>query len=97
MLADQKSQADIWQMRQQALMPERRTFRAWRPISSVSFGAGVAKSDRNDGDFRSIFKSRLVQPQPSAQTIPACVVPGNPGFMNLPSGCLADDQQTGGA
>jgi hypothetical protein len=74
------------------LVPERSAFRTRRLIAAVRRSAGVAKAYREDRNSGFVVKSRTVQIHPIPQAVATCVVPGNPGPMDLAAWRLADDQ-----
>src|SRR5688572_2350529 len=91
-LTHQERELDVGQELEEARVPARSTFRARWPVASRCICARITKAHGQNCESCLIIKSRPIQPEPVAQTVPACIVPGNSRLVDLSSRRLADDQ-----
>ena len=94
MLTDEQRQFDQWQLGQQWLEPQLRTFRAWRQIAAVP-SARIAVAHRDNRDLRRIVENICTHAHPVAYTLSTEVIPGNACSVHARAGRLSDDEDTG--
>lgn len=93
-LSDQQCQFDLRHPREQLVEPQLRAF-GTRRIIAARTPAGITESDRNNREAGFVVEHGIVDPEPLAQALAACVVPRDARRMHPRAGRLTDDQNTG--
>ena len=93
--ADEQRQAQVWQLRQDAIVPERGAFGEGRIVAAIGRDAGIAEAHGDDGNAGLVVECVAIKLKPVAQAIAAAVIEGQAGFVDTGAGGLADDEETG--
>mgnify|MGYP001265081563 CR=1 FL=1 len=90
--SDDERKTDTGHVVEQALMPERGTFRMGRKIATTWIDSGITESHGHDGNAVFVVEGVGLDLHPVAQSVAASIVPRFATGMDLCSRCLADDQ-----
>ncbi len=77
----QQRQLHVTQQRQQARPPQRRTLAPGRKVSAFN-SPRIAEPHRRNRDHALVVERLAIHPQPIAQPIARCIIPGNAAFVD---------------
>ena len=90
--SDEERESNMWEVRSQPRLPERRAFSPGRAIRAVD-RPGITEPDRDDRDDTFVVEPLAGHAEPRAQPVARRIVPRNARLVDAPPGGLPDDQQ----